>query len=751
MKLIINLFLSLFIIGWCNNELFSQDCLKLIWSDEFNGTSLDNSKWNYDIGNGCPELCGWGNNEQQYYSSSTDNVKVENGVLKIIAQEDTLGGLSYSSGKIHSKNKGDFRYGRIEARMKLPETQGMWPAFWLLSTEGKYGEWPRSGEIDIMELLGHEPNKVHGTLHTGLPWTFKGDNFTLPAPETFADDFHVFSLEWDVDTIRWYVDDNLYHEVTSDSIAPWAPFQEDFYIILNIAVGGNWPGFPDTTTVLPQTMEVDYVRVYNSPDRLRIFGEQPIIGATGVQYHTFDISGANYIWNVPSGSTITAEQGTAAITVDWGCTAGDVKLELQTDCDTVFLDYVVNDFGNISVAGSAVVEENQAGIVFNIPSVGGGDYNWEVPTDATIVSGQGTNEILVDWGCSAGAIIVTLNSTCATSITDTLSISLANYAISGFSLVQANSTGKIYSIDNIAGATYNWSVPSDAMIASGQGTNEITVDFGVFDGDISVDVTTSCGTQTYSLAVTIDPSFIYCDFDGIDLAWDGFGGSIFEKIPNPFQSGINTSDHVGKTRKDPGSQSWAGIFADLAGEMDLVANPFLHMKVYSETTGDINFKLEDNSSGTIDPVEIIMPLDTTGQWVNLIWDFTGQPGDAFDRIALFFDFGDTDTSYWYFDDVIGRNPLNTNTIEAEVSPINVFPNPTTGTFTIDFNGLFNQTDDYYFLIQVIDTQGKVIYNERRQKNNEQFTFNLSHIPDGTYFIRLVGQEMQYIKPLLKIH
>lgn len=748
MKLIINIFLGLFLIGSSSNNLLAQNCLKLIWADEFNGTNLDNAKWNYDIGNGCPDLCGWGNNEQQYYSNATDNVKVEDGVLKITAKEDTLGGLSYSSGKIHSQNKGDFRYGRIEARMKLPETQSIWSAFWLLPTESTYGVWPRSGEIDIMELLGHEPNKVHGTIHTGLPWRFTGDNYTLPEPISFADSFHVFALEWGVDTIRWFVDDILYHEINSNAIGPWAPFQEDFYLILNVAVGGNWPGFPDATTILPQTMEVDYVRVYNTPDRFQILGEQPVIGATGHEYHTFDVADANYSWTVPDGATITDGQGTANITVDWGCSTGAIQLALQTDCDTVFLAYAVDDFEELNIAGLAVVEENQTGITFSIPAVDGGIYDWTIPMDAAIVSGQGTNEITVDWGCSAGAVVVNLNSTCVTSIIDTFSVSLADYPITGFSIVQTNSAGKIYTVDKISGATYNWSVPIDAVIASGQGSNEITVDFGVLNGDVSVDITTSCGTQTYTLAVTLDPSFIYCNFDGVDLEWGDFGGSIVEKIANPFQTGINTSDHVGKTRKDPGAQTWAGIFGDLAGEMDLAANPFLQMKVYAEVSGDVLFKLEDLSPGTTSPIEVPLTYNTTNQWVNMIWDFTDQPTDVFDRIALFFDFGSTATNFWYFDDVIGRASLTTNIKELTVAPIKIFPNPTTGQLSIDLNGLFNQTDD--FVVQIINTQGKVIYNEQMQKNSGQLTLDLSNFFNETYFIRLVGPEVHYVKSFVKI-
>ncbi len=726
-------------------NLNAQNCEKLIWADEFNGTTLDASKWNYDIGNGCPELCGWGNNEEQYYAS--DNISIGNGLLTITAKNDTLGGMLYSSGKITSKNKGDFRYGRIEARMRLPETQGLWPAFWLLPTENVYGEWPRSGEIDVMELLGHQPETVYGTLHTGLPWVFKSQTYSLSGGETFVDSFHVFSVEWEEDTMRWYVDNNLYHEVTSDSIMPWAPFQEDFYLILNVAVGGNFPGFTDSTTVLPQIMEVDWVRVYNSPDRLRISGTQPVAGATGITYNTFEIAGANYIWTVPSGSTITNGQGTNQITVDWGCTAGDVLLELQTDCDTANLVYAINDFAIAQIDGVSEVSQGQSGLSFNIPATDGGTYNWVIPSDATITSGQGTNQIIVDWGCVAGDVIVSGTGTCG-AFADTINVSLQTYTMSGFSIVPPNAVGQVYTINNTeSGTTYLWSVPSDATIVSGQGTNEIVVDFGNTNGDVSVDVTNTCGTITYAIPVSIASTSIYCDFDGVELTWGEFGGAAFEKIQNPFKTGINLSDHVGKTRKDPGAQDWGGIFADLPGEIDLASNPYLHMKVYAQTPGVVKFKIEDQTTG-VNPVELDLNQDTLNQWINMVWDFNGVQTDVFDRIALFFDFGDTDTSYWYFDDVFGRPDQTVSTEQLEINPISVFPNPTTGQLNVNLNGLFDNGKTFH--IQILNTNGQIIYQRQSMVTDNSFTVDLDKFSNGTYFIRLLGEGTQYVKTIVKM-
>lgn len=246
-----------------------DDSWNLVWSDEFDGTSLDLSKWSYQLGDGCDiGLCGWGNNELQWYQE--DNVTVGGGLLTIEARAENAGGRNYTAARIRSLNQGDWTYGRVEARARLPQGQGMWPAIWMLPSDDVYGGWAASGEIDIMELVGNEPDVVHGTLHYGGSFpnnTFTGDSYALSSG-MFADDFHVFALEWEEGEIRWYVDGNHYQTQTSWSTtaAPFpAPFDQRFHLILNVAVGGNWPGPPDLTTPFPQTMEVDYIRVYQRP------------------------------------------------------------------------------------------------------------------------------------------------------------------------------------------------------------------------------------------------------------------------------------------------------------------------------------------------------------------------------------------------------------------------------------------------------------------------------------------------------
>ena len=249
------------------DPMATPDGWTLVWSDEFDGSEVDETKWSITSGDGCPELCGFGNNELQIYTR--DNHTVADGLLTITARQEADGG--YTSTKLDSKGKGDWTYGRFEIRAKLPQTQGIWPAIWMLFSEDTYGGWAASGEIDIMENMGSRPDEVFGTLHYGGPApanVCSGDELQLRDGSTFADDFYVFAIEWEEGEIRWYVNNVLYQTQTSDdwyttgSDDPAAPFNHDFFLLLNVAVGGNLPGPPDETTVFPQTMQVDYVRVY---------------------------------------------------------------------------------------------------------------------------------------------------------------------------------------------------------------------------------------------------------------------------------------------------------------------------------------------------------------------------------------------------------------------------------------------------------------------------------------------------------
>lgn len=233
----------------------------LVWADEFDGNALQTSSWNYEIGNGSN---GWGNNEHQYYTSNPKNVFVSEGNLIIEARRERIETFPYTSARLTTKGKREFQFGRIDIRAKLPKGKGVWPALWMLGANISQVGWPRCGEIDIMELIGHEPNKVHGTLH----WNgtnghaFRGGSTTLASGD-FSDRFHVFSILWKKDTISWYVDDALFYSMSRPDFGEAVyPFNAPQFFLFNVAVGGNWPGYPDESTILPQRMFVDYIRIF---------------------------------------------------------------------------------------------------------------------------------------------------------------------------------------------------------------------------------------------------------------------------------------------------------------------------------------------------------------------------------------------------------------------------------------------------------------------------------------------------------
>ncbi len=252
--------------GETSDTSFSQGEWRLIWSDEFTGSEIDRSKWTL-VGGGD----GFGNNELQFYTARKENAYLENEKLMIRALKETYEDKVYTSAKLMTRGKAEWTYGRFEIRAKSPKGQGIWPAIWMMPADMvTYGEWPSCGEIDIMELIGSSPNTVHGTLHYGHPHTYTGQSYTLSNGD-FSEDYHIFALEWTPTEMRWFVDDQLYSKQSTWFSSPEkgkeqepfpAPFNRPFYLQLNLAVGGNWPGNPDPTTVFPQTFEIDYVRVY---------------------------------------------------------------------------------------------------------------------------------------------------------------------------------------------------------------------------------------------------------------------------------------------------------------------------------------------------------------------------------------------------------------------------------------------------------------------------------------------------------
>ena len=235
-------------------KIANVDYAKLVWNDEFNSGPLNTGIWNYEVG-----ATGWGNNELENYTSSVENVHLDSGYLHISALNPS--GTSFTSGRITTKGKKEFTYARVEIRAKLPEGKGLWPALWMLGANFSSAGWPKCGEIDIMELIGSYPSVVHGAVH----WDSNGhlsmtNEYSLQAGK-FSSGFHKFSLIWTPNTLKWFVDKQQFFYQGRSGISAF-PFDLPQFFIFNVAVGGNWPGSPDGTTVFPQHMIIDYIRVY---------------------------------------------------------------------------------------------------------------------------------------------------------------------------------------------------------------------------------------------------------------------------------------------------------------------------------------------------------------------------------------------------------------------------------------------------------------------------------------------------------
>lgn len=232
---------------------------ELIFEEQFDGNKLNESNWNYELGNGCPNLCGWGNNERQSYTN--ENVAVKDGNLIITATKESE---SYKSGRITTKNKFEFQYGTIEVRAKLALGQGVWPAIWMLGSNISEVGWPKSGEIDIMEYVGKTPHEIHTTLHAQDSYG-QSKNTKITAIKEIEDGFHIYKCEWTQKAISFYIDGNLVYtfapELKNENV--W-PFDQPFYVILNLAVGGNFGGPEVDDTIFPQEFVVDYVKVYKN-------------------------------------------------------------------------------------------------------------------------------------------------------------------------------------------------------------------------------------------------------------------------------------------------------------------------------------------------------------------------------------------------------------------------------------------------------------------------------------------------------
>ncbi len=325
----------------------------LVWSDEFDGPTVDPNNWEFMIGNGADYgNPGWGNNELEYYTSRPENVYIADGALHIVARRENYNGFQYTSARLRSMNRREFRYGRFEARMVLPSGQGIWPALWMMPTNSPYGGWAACGEIDIMESI-NIANRVYGTIHHGGQWpnnTSNGGSFANGAD--FSQGYHIYRLDWEPDVMRWYVDGQLYFTTTSSvwySNAapnnPRAPFDTPFHFLVNVAVGGNWPGPPSAQTPFPLQLIVDWIRVhdFSPPPPGPYYGEPQVIpgrieaetydrGGEGIAYHDCDATNNGGAMRTTEGVDLEiCAEGSA--NVGWMCAGEWFKIALDAQFD----------------------------------------------------------------------------------------------------------------------------------------------------------------------------------------------------------------------------------------------------------------------------------------------------------------------------------------------------------------------------------------------------------------------------------
>ena len=396
----------------CSGWLYSQS-YKLVWDEEFDeGTVPDASHWTYETGGS-----GWGNNELQYYTARSENAYLLNGKLIIEAKAEDYQGNEYTSARIKTVLKGDWKYGKFEIRAKLPGGTGLWPAIWMMPTESKYGTWPASGEIDIMEYVGFDPGIIHGTIHTAAYnhtlGTQKGGSTLVVDAES---EFHNYSVEWTPEKIDFFVDDQKYFTFTktSDDYKVW-PFNEKFYLILNVAVGGSWGGQQGVdNNAFPAKLEVDYVRVYQDLNNMQISGPEKVAGKEkDLLYQADYYHDVSYHWKFPEGVTLTGENDLSSIKATWNCDPGQVELQMISEDDTINLikDVTVKP---ISISGPMFVDPLE-NIAFSVPLTENADYEWNIPEDASFQGNTDSSAISITWGNKPGAVELIHTNVCGTS------------------------------------------------------------------------------------------------------------------------------------------------------------------------------------------------------------------------------------------------------------------------------------------------------------------------------------------------
>lgn len=361
----------------------------LVWQDEFDTGSLNTSNWTCEIGTGSG---GWGNNELEYYTDRSQNVRIENGNLVIQALKESYGGMSYTSARLKTQGKRSWTYGKVEARIKIPTGQGVWPAFWMLGNNISTVSWPACGEIDIMEHVNNEAT-AHGTIH----WDYNGyQYYGGPSPNLDFSQYHVYAIEWNSSSIKWFIDGVQYREANiANNINGTDEFHRPFFILLNLAIGGNWPGSPNSSTPFPATMYVDYVRVYQDGGT-----------STQVATPTFSPGGGTY----SSAQTVTMSCATAGATIRY--TTNGTEPTASSTQYTAPITVSSTTTVKAKAFKSGMTDSATASAAYTISTGGGGSTTWYLYNTAVSgVTPAGENMQTANSGVTGWQPLRTVNTT----------------------------------------------------------------------------------------------------------------------------------------------------------------------------------------------------------------------------------------------------------------------------------------------------------------------------------------------------
>ena len=706
--------LSFFFTG-----LQAQD-RQLVWADEFNDDIIDRSAWQFESG---PS-----NDNVQYYTDRPDNAKIVDGKLQIIALKESYQGYEYTSAHIRTGQAYYWKYGRIEARIKVPGTPGFVPAFWMLSIDNMYGWWPLSGEIDIMEHPSNEVTRIYGTVHTEKYNLFSGTSpprggvIEIPDAETA---FHLYAIEWGPEKIDFFVDEQKYYSFENDNGASdtW-PFDQPFYIILNLAVGGGWVGSPDETTIFPAVMEVDYVRVYQEAGETSVQGPDFVTcQEKGTKYSLGELEGATCQWSVPGDAQIVSGQGTWEVTVDWGVFGGNISAVITSATGTfvkslpvkVAPNYLKNPGfekgvkfwnksagypvkANFELTTETVLRGDQS-IHVEVTDAGGDPWDVQLSQRDLVLKGGATYHAAF-WAKAEGS---------------QGQITAAVIHQNDYSLV----ANKVFTPSpDWTAYEFDFTVPSTMDAA-------FNIDLGGDTGNYYFDDFTLTTQQLAELNLLNNP-----DFFENDEEWGLFTLSGAEATGTVEDGGYKITITFG------GTNPWDIYFGQNGLTIESGFEYRVSFDAYSDSPRQISALVgKDAEPWTVYSDEQLIPLTTEKQSYSYSFTMT-EPTDT--RARLGFDIGG-DANTVYFDNIqlmkVGSANTSTNpagTQRKSLSLFRVYPNP-----------FYLETSFYYFLhapsgitLRLFNLSGQEIgtmFSGYQQEGNHKVTWRAEGLPAGIYF------------------